>query len=549
MNKAAALQRLKRRHAAETRLKAYGIFALLLALLALAALLFSVVSKAGLALSEHVVTTDLAEGEDYEAAWLASVPVAEGRAGRKAALGLLSSSPLTESDRTGPVRLLLSDNADLHLKSGGVNLVSRPAAGALTLEGNGAELAIVAEGRAFEALLAEARSGLNRDIDELKEKADQQERGAQEFQRRAAELTGAARTEAEEEAAKRAAKRDKLLAEAGELALRATSLEGSEELTDELPSILVKAGGGWLKLTEISATSAKVDMLTPVEGRRFEEGAWSAMTIAGPERGRDLSDQQIATLELLKDEGRIERRPAWGFLLGSDSREAELAGILGAAAGSFWTMLVTFLLAFPTGILAAIYLEEFAPKGRMTDFIEVNINNLAAVPSIVFGLLGLAFCLNFLGIPRSAPLAGGIVLALMTLPTVIIAGRTAIRAVPPSIRDAALGVGASELQSAFHHVLPLAMPGILTGTIIGMARALGETAPLIMIGMVAFIVDVPTGILDSATVLPVQIYRWSDFPEQAFEARTALAIVVLLLFLIAMNAVAVILRNRFERRW
>ena len=212
-------------------------------------------------------------------------------------------------------------------------------------------------------------------------------------------------------------------------------------------------------------------------------------------------------------------------------------------------MLVTLILAFPTGVLAAIYLEEFAPKNLATNFVEVNINNLAAVPSIVFGLLGLAFCLGFLGIPRSAPLAGGIVLALMTLPTIIITARTSVRAVPPSIRDAALGVGASKLQTSFHHVLPLAMPGILTGVIIGMARALGETAPLIMIGMVAFIVDIPTGITDSATVLPVQIYRWSDFPERAFEARTAAAICVLLVFLIAMNAVAVFLRNRFERRW
>jgi phosphate transport system permease protein len=221
-------------------------------------------------------------------------------------------------------------------------------------------------------------------------------------------------------------------------------------------------------------------------------------------------------------------------------------------------MLVTFCIAFPIGVSAAIYLEEFAPKTRLTDFIEVNINNLAAVPSIVFGLLGLAIFvagIDILGVriggfvPRSAPLAGGLVLALMTLPTIIIAARASIRAVPPSIRDAALGVGASKLQTAFHHVFPLAMPGILTGTIIGMAQALGETAPLIMIGMVAFIVDVPTGITDSATVLPVQVFRWSDFPERAFEARTAAAICVLLFFLVAMNALAVFLRKRFERRW
>lgn len=221
----------------------------------------------------------------------------------------------------------------------------------------------------------------------------------------------------------------------------------------------------------------------------------------------------------------------------------------GTGVGSFWTMVVTFALAFPIGVAAAIYLEEFAPKNRLTDFVEVNINNLAAVPSIVFGLLGLSLLLGVFGVPRSAPIAGGLVLALMTLPTIIIASRAAIRAVPPSIRDAAVGLGASPLQATFHHVLPLVMPGILTGTIIGMAQALGETAPLIMIGMVAFIVDIPQGITDSASVLPVQVFRWSDFPERAFEARTAAAICVLLLFLAVMNAIAVFLRSCAIPSW
>jgi phosphate transport system permease protein len=217
--------------------------------------------------------------------------------------------------------------------------------------------------------------------------------------------------------------------------------------------------------------------------------------------------------------------------------------------GSFWTLLITLLLSFPVGAAAALHLEEFAPKGRVTDWIEININNLAAVPSIVFGLLGLALFLNFFGFPRSAPLVGGMVLALMTLPTVIIAGRAAIRSVPPSNREAALGVGASPLQVALQHVLPLALPGLLTGTIIGMARALGETAPLLMIGMVAFIVDVPSGVADPATVLPVQIFLWADAPERAFMAKTSAAILVLLAFLISMNLAAILLRNRFERRW
>jgi phosphate transport system permease protein len=212
-------------------------------------------------------------------------------------------------------------------------------------------------------------------------------------------------------------------------------------------------------------------------------------------------------------------------------------------------MFVTLVLTLPLGVATAIYLEEFAPKNKWTDLIEVNINNLAAVPSIVFGLLGLAVFLGFFGLPRSAPLVGGMVLALIVLPTIIIAGRAAIKAVPPSIREAALGVGASPLQVTLHHVLPLAMPGILTGTIIGMAHALGETAPLLMIGMVAFIVDIPGGITDAATVLPVQVYIWADSPERAFVERTSAAIIVLLVVLMAMNAFAILLRRRFERRW
>ena len=237
------------------------------------------------------------------------------------------------------------------------------------------------------------------------------------------------------------------------------------------------------------------------------------------------------------------------FFSTGDSREPEQAGILGAAVGSLFTLIVTLLLSFPIGVLAAVYLEEFAPKNRWTDLVEVNINNLAAVPSIIFGLLGLAVFLNFFGLPRSAPLVGGMVLALMTLPTIIIAARAALKAVPPSIREAALGIGASKLQVMTHHVLPLAMPGILTGTIIGMAQALGETAPLLMIGMVAFIVDIPGGFTDPATVLPVQIYIWADSPERAFVAKTSAAIMVLLGFLICMNALAIWLRKRFERRW
>ena len=268
-----------------------------------------------------------------------------------------------------------------------------------------------------------------------------------------------------------------------------------------------------------------------------------------PESQRRLSDKQLRWIERLEKDNRIEKRFNTTFFSAGDSREPELAGIWGAVKGSFYTMLVTLMLSFPIGIAAAVYLEEFAPKNLATDFIEVNINNLAAVPSIVFGLLGLAVFLNFFGMPRSTPLVGGIVLMLMTLPTIIIASRAALKAVPPSIREAALGVGSSKLQVVASHVLPLALPGMLTGTIIGMAQALGETAPLLMIGMVAFIVDIPGGFTDPSAVMPVQIYLWADSPERAFVERTSAAIMVLLAFLISMNAIAVVLRKRFERRW
>ncbi len=272
--------------------------------------------------------------------------------------------------------------------------------------------------------------------------------------------------------------------------------------------------------------------------------------IAGGAQGNGrISAKQAAWLDDLARRGQLERHFNWRFFTSGDSREPEQAGILGAAVGSLLTLLICLALAFPLGVMSAVYLEEFAPRNRWTDLIEVNINNLAAVPSIVFGLLGLSVLLGTLALPRSAPLVGGIVLALMTLPTVIIAARAALQAVPPSIREAALGVGASTQQVVWHHVLPLAMPGILTGTIIGMARALGETAPLLMIGMVAFIVDIPTGPTDPATVLPVQIFLWADAPERAFAERAAAAIIVLLAFLITMNLGAVLLRRRFEQRW
>lgn len=268
-----------------------------------------------------------------------------------------------------------------------------------------------------------------------------------------------------------------------------------------------------------------------------------------PEDQRRLSERQFQWIDTLRSQDRLDTAFNATFFTGADSREPELAGVLGGLVGSFLTLLITLLLAFPAGVAAAIYLEEFAPKNRFSDFIEVNINNLAAVPSIIYGLLGLAIFMNAFGLPRSAPVVGGMVLAIMSLPIIIIASRAALRAVPPSIREAALGLGASKMQVVLHHVLPLAMPGMLTGSILAMAHALGETAPLLMIGMVAFVADIPSGFTDAATVLPVQIFMWADSPERGFVEKTSAGIIVLLLFLLFMNALAVLLRKKFERRW
>ncbi len=268
-----------------------------------------------------------------------------------------------------------------------------------------------------------------------------------------------------------------------------------------------------------------------------------------PPEQRRINNDQIGWYDRLVEQDRITTPLNTGMIFNADSRFPELAGLRGALVGSFYALLICFLVSFPVGISAAVYLEEFAPKNRWTDLIEVNINNLAAVPSIVFGLLGLAVFLNFFGMPRSAPIVGGLVLSLMTLPTIIIATRAALKAVPPSIREAAIGVGASKMQTVGHHVLPLAMPGILTGTIIGLAQALGETAPLLLIGMNAFITAAPDSMFNPSTALPTQIYIWADSPERGFTSRTSAAIVVLLGFLVCMNAIAIYMRKRFERKW
>jgi len=312
--------------------------------------------------------------------------------------------------------------------------------------------------------------------------------------------------------------------------------------------VLLTAGASTGRLSDIQSGTARLELLTG-RAQDFANARATARIIISAESERMISDRQIAWVHALKDMGRIDRVPRWTLLTNSDSTYPELAGGLSAIVGSLLTMLITALVAMPIGILAAVYLEEFAPRNRFTEFIEVNINNLAAVPSIVFGLLGAALYINFLGMPRSAPLVGGLVLALMTFPVVIIASRAALQAVPPSVRAGALAVGASQMQTVFHHVVPLAAPGILTGAILGMARALGETAPLLLIGMVAFVGDVPTGPTDESTVMPVLIFSWSNNAERAWEPLTSAMIVILLAFLLLMNGLVVFLRRKYERRW
>jgi len=314
------------------------------------------------------------------------------------------------------------------------------------------------------------------------------------------------------------------------------------------PSLLVEINGGVVKAVRVTPDMVEGAELIPLKGDARAD-AWQVRELKVAEADRLVTDRQAAWANALKASGEIKRVINFDLITKADSTYPELAGLAAALAGSFWIMLVTLALSLPIGVAAAIYLEEFAPRNGVTDFIEVNINNLAAVPSIVFGLLGAAVFINFFDLPRSAPLVGGLVLSLITLPTIIIATRAALGAVPPSIREGALAVGASLPQTVFHHVLPLASPGILTGAIIGLARALGETAPLLLIGMVAFVADPPDGPLDSATALPVLVYKWSSAAERAWQPMTSAAIIVLLVFMFAMNAIAVYLRRRLERRW
>lgn len=574
---AASADRLRTRRRAQIRLQAYGIAAIVFSGLALVVLMWSVFAKASLVVTETYIRLPVTVEEgafdpanpraaNYTAisrgALRAMFPEVSGRANLRELGDLFSGGASFElqdamiadpsrATRTTDFRFLASDDADLYFKGSYGELEPGTPQGRLSMIVTGTDVELFPNANDFKGVLAQAKTTLLAEAARLRREAAQQENGRRVTVEQAASLPDGPEKQALlTRIDGYTAARDQYERDADATEARAVGAGGTEALTSDLPSLLVKVHDGWIRVTEVGATSARgVILVMPKSTDEVGPEAWRYYVNEVPEAARRVSDAQIAWLETLDARGHVEHDFNTRFFAAPDSRDPELAGIWGSIVGSFFTMLITFVLAFPVGVLAAVYLEEFAPKNRWTDLVEVNINNLAAVPSIVFGLLGLSVFIGFFGVPRSAALAGGIVIALMSLPTIIIAARAAIRAVPPSIRDAALGVGASKLQTVFHHVIPLAMPGIMTGTILAMASALGETAPLIMIGMVAFIVDTPAGITDPATVLPVLIYRWADFPERAFEAKTAAAIIVLLVLLLIMNALAIFLRKRFERRW
>lgn len=558
----ASRARLRARYRADTRFRWYGVAALAIATSFLAVLIADIFAKGLPAFWQHSLRLDvplsagiidpegkrdrtMLLGADYmgmaKSALAGAVPGIEGRAAKKQLNEILSTGAGDELrnavvsnpaliGQTVSTKLLLSDTADLYLKGEGTRISQTAGTrGIATPSGTGGEITVLTSANDFSEALQAVKKDLQSKATALVAEADRLERLKSS---EAAERIGVLR------------------AEAKELQVRVDNPNSDESLDPNIPSRLVAINGGLVKVTKLSNSGITGGVILPLASASdAQPGTWQVQTYETPESNRNVKDAVVAYLERFRIQGQIEKGFNWLFFTAGDSREPELAGVRGAIVGSVLTLLVTLGACLPIGVLAAIYLEKFAPKNRLTDFIEININNLAAVPSIVFGLLGLAIFLNFFGLPRSAPLVGGLVLALLVLPTIIITARAALKSVPPSIEEAALGVGASKQQAIFHHVLPLAMPGIMTGSIIGMAHALGETAPLLMIGMVAFIVDVPQSITESATALPVQIYLWSDLPEPAFQAKTAAAIIVLLAVLFIMNGTAIWLRKKFEKRW
>jgi phosphate transport system permease protein len=597
---AAARARIAKRYRAERRFRFYGLAAIVFAALFLVILIADIMLKAMPAFAQSqlqldvVLARELIDPEnsndprkiaagDFDKViregLYALLPQMKSRAERKALQEVLSSGaadrlrdmvvadPALIGERIdAPV--LLSADADLYLKGISTGVRTLLGAGEATPTGTSGKVTVFSTSNAFAAqlqiikeLLAENAAARTREADRMSQVVSSVEADLKaalqrlEEARSANDAIRAAALQAQADSLRSDKSRFEaqikdLRTQADELRKRHESAGTSETLTVRMPSVLVAINGGIVKAASLGSDRIEGEVLIPLASTDgAAPGQWSQIILEKPQDSRKIQDPAVAVLEELKAKGVVSSVFNFAFFEQGDSREPELAGILGALIGSALTMLVTLALCLPVGVMAAIYLEEFAPKNWFTQIVEVNINNLAAVPSIVFGLLGLAVFLNFFGLPRSAPLVGGLVLALLVLPTIIIASRAALKAVPPSIREAALGVGASKQQAIFHHVLPLAMPGILTGTIIGMAHALGESAPLLLIGMVAFIVDVPGSITQAATVLPVQIFLWSDLPEVGFQAKTALAIIVLLLFLFVMNGTAIWLRKRFERRW
>ena len=590
----AAVARVERRNRAEKRFRLYGLAAVLFAGLCLAVLLTDIFIKAWPAFTQSRLLLDVPvtaeavdaanpQAGDFDSAVRAGLqalfPAVSGRADKKAMNAILSSGAsdaLRQRVVANPgligqtlkLPVTLASDADLYLKGSATGVEAHTASFAAKVSGASGSITIEGGSGGFAAQLATLKkiaasraTALEQEARRLNIAAQSVSADLKASQVRLAAATSAGETQVaasyeplvKKHTESKAALESQAAAtkeRADALRKRVADVSGAETLDTAMPSLLVAINGGIVKATSVSQDAITGDVIVPLTtDAPANAGAWKMLVVESPEDSRKIQDRQIAFLEVLKDKGAVQKIFNWPFFANGDSREPELAGLLGALVGSAFTMLVTLLLCLPLGVGAAIYLEEFAPKNRLTNLIEVNINNLAAVPSIVFGLLGLAMFLNFFGMPRSSPLVGGLVLALLVLPTIIIASRAALKSVPPSIREAALGVGASKQQAIFHHVLPLAMPGIMTGTIIGMAHALGETAPLLMIGMIAFIVDVPGRLTDAATVLPVQIFLWSDLPELGFQAKTAAAIVVLLAFLIMMNGMAIWLRKKFERRW
>ena len=518
---AAAQARIKKRHAAERRFRLYGQAAIGVALFFLVLLVVSIGSQAIAAFSQHKVSFDLTLTEEV---------VAPNGVGDTEAIA---------ENVSGFYQLVREDLAATFPEATSTNRLTQQLNGLVT------RLAVLPMARAT----ANAPGRIGETVTyttALSDDLDLYLKGAvaPENRLRLAEISAVARLDTPREPGQ--PERIQLSSTDGFASLSG-ALDRALQPADNR-SVLLQSGTNVIRLVEPVGETATFELLTgSADG--FMGTRPQARLILLAESARNMSDRQIAWTLALRDEGRIKRQFNWALLTNADSTYPEIAGVLAALVGSLFTMMITASIAIPVGIAAALYLEEYAPKNRITDIIEVNINNLAAVPSIVFGLLGAAVFLNFLGMPRSAPLVGGMVLGLLTLPTVIIASRAALRSVPPSIRSAALGVGASKTQTVFHHVLPLAAPGILTGAIIGMARALGETAPLLLIGMVAFVAEVPSGPTDEATALPVLIFKWSTGAERAWEPNTAAAIVVLLAFMVLMNSLAVVLRRRFERRW